>query len=62
MAGPTPQIRFPGLRGDIKNVGTMSPSPYSPPVFWFGYGCHTSGWIMRAITIQFLLMLKGMTG
>src|SRR5215471_16623503 len=36
MAGPTPQINFPGLRGERKKVGTISPSPYSPPVFWLG--------------------------
>src|SRR5258707_14450281 len=37
--GPIPQISFPCLRGERKNVGFMSPSPYSPPVFWFEKGC-----------------------
>lgn len=32
-AVPAPQVSLPGLRGEWKNMGTMSPSPYSPPVF-----------------------------
>src|ERR1035441_5644719 len=43
--GPTPQMILPGLAGERKNEGFMSPSPYSPPVFWLGYGCHTIGCI-----------------
>jgi hypothetical protein len=35
-AGPAPQITLPGLEGEKKKVGFMSPSPYSPPVFWLG--------------------------
>ncbi len=32
IAGPTPQMIFPGLAGERKKVGLMSPMPYSPPV------------------------------
>src|SRR5271157_3095485 len=41
--GPAPQITLPGLNGDRKNVGFMSPKPNSPPVGWLGYGCQTIG-------------------
>ena len=58
-AGPTPQINLPGLAGERKNVGFMSPRPYAPPVFWFGYGCHMIGWMMREMSNQSLLMCAG---
>src|ERR1019366_3264729 len=61
-AGPTPQISLPGLPGDRKNDGFMSPKPNSPPLFWLGYGCQTIGWIMRVIRFQLSLSLTGITG
>ena len=41
IAGPAPQMIFPGLAGERKKVGLMSPMPYSPPVFSAAYGCQT---------------------
>ncbi len=33
QAGPTPQMSLPGLAGERKKVGLMSPKPNSPPVY-----------------------------
>src|SRR5277367_7010671 len=65
MTGPTPQINFPGFFGDMKNVGTMSPKPYSPVsgvLGALGTGCQTMGAIQRTSRFQSLEMLTGMTG
>src|SRR5580704_11069013 len=61
-AGPPPQISLPGLAGDRKNVGFISPKPYWPPVGSPGYGCHTIGWIMRVMRVQFSARRAGITG
>ena len=41
--GPAPQINFPGFFGDMKNVGTMSPKPYSPVSGVPGALCSVAG-------------------
>ena len=43
QAGPTPQMSLPGLAGERKKVGLMSPKPNSPPVVLGGVGLPDDG-------------------
>src|SRR6267143_3568732 len=53
--GPAPQITFPDFFGVRKNVGTMSPKPYTPVSGvgrWLGSGCQMIGVITLMIRFQ----------
>src|SRR5216684_8348855 len=60
--GPMPQISLPGLAGERKKVGLMSPRPITPRFRWVTSGWYIRGTMVRVIRFHFLLTWTGITG
>src|SRR5260370_38381314 len=60
-AGPMPQISLPGLTGERKKVGLMSPRPITPRFVWGTAGWFLRGALTRVIKFHLSLTRTGVT-